>query len=412
MILDLRRLANPKIVSPKFYPLLKDKSRYLVLYGGAGSGKSYFAAQQILIRMLSNKRHKFLVLRKVGKTIRNSVYARLKSQIASWGLQDIIQARDGTLSFINTLNGNEIITSGIDDPEKIKSIDGITGVWIEEASELTPDDFDQLDLRVRGVHHTYIQFILSFNPIIETHWLKKRFFDRIEDDATVVHSTYKDNPFLDAGYIRALEKKAETNPHYFEVYALGKWGSLGGLVFTNYEVIKMKPDPYQFSMPYWGVDWGFNDPTAFNGVAMRDGCLYVFDERHATEKTTRQLIELAKGEWKLDPDLIYLADSAEPDRIMEFRNAGYRKMQGVKKGKGSRMAAYNWAKSLPKIYIADHCVETIKEFQSHKYLTDKDGNRLEEPEDANNHHIDAILYGTRMMQAQQQRGKIRAVTRF
>lgn len=405
---DLRNL--PKSVSPKFRSLLKDKSRYLVLYGGAGSGKSFFAAQKLIVRLLSNKKQKFLVVRKVGKTIRNSVYARIKAQIAAWGLQGIIREEKSTLSFVNTLNGNEIITSGIDDPEKIKSIDGITGVWIEEASELTPDDFDQLDLRVRGIRHTYVQFILTFNPIIETHWLKKRFFDQIDNDAQVVHSTYLDNPFLDEGYRRKMEKMKERNPHYYEVYALGKWGTLGGLVFTNWEVIK-KPDPSKFNLVYYGMDFGFNDPSAVNAVAMHDGCLYVIDELHGTEWTNQDLIREAT-EWGLPKDAIILADSAEPDRIMEFRRAGFRRIQGVKKGRGSRGAAYDWVKSLPKMYVAENCVETIKELQGHKYLTDKDGNTLDEPEDENNHHIDAILYGTRMMANQQRRGSVKAVRRL
>lgn len=406
--MDLSKL--PKTIIPKFYHLLKDKNRYLILYGGAGSGKSFFAAQKLIIRLLGNKRQKFLVIRKVGKTLRNSVYARLKAQIAAWGLQNIIQARDGTLSFINTLNGNEIITSGIDDPEKIKSIDGITGVWIEEASELAPDDFDQLDLRVRGIHHTYIQFILTFNPIIETHWLKKRFFDRVDPDATICHSTYLDNPFLDEGYRRRMEKLKDTNPHYYDVYALGKWGTLGGLVFNNWEVIKA-PNPSAFNLVYYGMDFGFNDPSAINAVAMRDGCLYILDELHGVEWTNQDLIREAE-KWGLPKNAIILADSAEPDRIMEFRRAGFRRVQGVKKGKGSRLSSYDWLKSLPKIYIADHCTETIKEFQGHKYLTDKDGNTLEEPEDFNNHHIDAIRYATQLLQRQQRVGKIRAVTRI
>jgi phage terminase large subunit len=111
---------------------------------------------------------------------------------------------------------------GLDEPEKIKSIEGITSIWIEEATELTEDDFDQLVLRVRGEKKNYVQFILSFNPIDENHWIKKRLVD--PGEATVLHTTYKDNLFLDEDYIETLNSLKHTNSLYYQIYCLGEWG--------------------------------------------------------------------------------------------------------------------------------------------------------------------------------------------
>lgn len=213
------------------HPILDDSSRYLVLYGGAGSGKSVAAAQKLIIRMMEEKPHKFLVVRKVATTLRNSVYSLIRGTIADWGVGQFFDIHKGDMD-ITCANGNQIIFAGLDDVEKLKSIHGITGMWLEEASELLQEDFQQLDLRLRGNTKHYKQIMISFNPISITHWLKLVFFDSKKPNSTVIHTTYKDNLFIDDEYKGTLEALRETDPYYYTVYALGEWGVLGQTVFN------------------------------------------------------------------------------------------------------------------------------------------------------------------------------------
>lgn len=222
----------PKLTNDKFYPLYMDHNRYLVLMGGGGSGKSVFTAQKIILRMLTEKKHRFLVLRKVAKTLRESVYAELKNIIYRWGLGQLFKINKSEL-LIECANGNQILFAGLDDVEKLKSISGITGVWIEEASEISSEDFRQLDIRLRGQTVNYKQMMITFNPIDINHWLKKEFFDTKKDNATTIHSTFKDNKFLDAEAIKVLEGFKITDPYYYQVYALGEWGVLGKTIFPK-----------------------------------------------------------------------------------------------------------------------------------------------------------------------------------
>ncbi len=220
---------------PIFFPLYTDEHRYLVLKGGGGSGKSIFAGRKILERVTSERAHRILVVRKVSRTLRHSCYAQLLGQLAEnfphlrAGIDYIVNKSDCTIRFPST--SSEILFSGIDDPEKLKSIYRITGIWIEEASELSESDFDQLDIRLRDATAHYQQIILTFNPISVTHWLKRRFFDRRDPRAAISETTYRDNPFLSREAVATLESFRETNPYYYTVYALGSWGVTGRTVF-------------------------------------------------------------------------------------------------------------------------------------------------------------------------------------
>lgn len=216
-----------------FLPLFFDQHRHLVLKGGGGSGKSIFAGDKVLERVTSEPGHRFLVCRKVDKSLRQSCFKQLCEQARKYYAEHIDYIPKGASSemYMRFKNGSEIIFSGLDNVEKLKSIYNITGIWIEEASEVTEDDFDQLDIRLRGESKYYKQIILSFNPIYITHWLKRRFFDRKDERVRIHESTYKDNRFLPEEDRLTLEAYKETNPYYYIVYCLGQWGVLGKTVF-------------------------------------------------------------------------------------------------------------------------------------------------------------------------------------
>lgn len=211
-------------VNEVYVPLFADRSRYLNLYGSSGSGKSVFASQKILARIVSERKHRILCARKISATLRESVYKRLKNEIIAWGLLPEFTINQTEMRFTHRPTGNEIILTGLDDVEKLKSIEGITSMWLEEATELQPEDFDQLDLRMRGQSDNYKQIIISYNPIDENHWIKKRFHDNKDERTTILKTTFRDNHFLDDDYKLVLESKASVNPNMYRIYYLGEWG--------------------------------------------------------------------------------------------------------------------------------------------------------------------------------------------
>lgn len=242
---EYRRLKIYEATNDVYIPFYRDTNRYLVLMGGGGSGKSIFAGQKILYRTVAEKGHRFLVCRKVAKTNRESTFQQLRSQLAQF--DEDVNAWDinKTDMRITYKNGNEILFVGLDDVEKLKSIYNITGIWIEEASELDPEDFRQLDIRLRGTTAHYKQIVFSFNPVSITHWLKSEFFDVTKPDTTTSHTTYKDNKFLDAEAIKVLEGFKESDPYYYQVYCCGEWGVLGKTVFdaekVSNRIVELRP---------------------------------------------------------------------------------------------------------------------------------------------------------------------------
>lgn len=228
-----------------FLPLFFDKHRYLVLKGGGGSGKSIFAGRKVLERVTTEPGHRWLVCRKVARTLRESCFRQLCGQIAEHYADEDYRINRSDMA-IRFGNGSEIIFAGLDDSEKLKSIYNITGIWIEEPTEITEADFNQLDIRLRGETKYYKQIILTFNPISMLHWLKARFFDRADPRCRTHESTYRDNRFLAAEDIETLERFRETDEYYYTVYALGEWGVTGKTVFDAKAIserlaLKIKP---------------------------------------------------------------------------------------------------------------------------------------------------------------------------
>lgn len=360
-----------------YLPYLDNDKRYEIIYGGAGSGKSWFIAQKKVYQHLRDKGRKTLVIRKVGNTLRHSVFTQIKQTISDWGASELFNVPKSKTNFdIHGPNGNQFIFTGLDDVEKLKSIVGITDIWIEEASEISEDEFTQLDLRLRGTTAYPKQITLSFNPISALSWLKKRFFD-VSDKSriSILKSTYRDNKFIDDEYREMIEALKEQDPVMYSIYALGEWGVMGNLILTNWEVKEVSQNPHDYDQVLQGLDFGYNHPSAFLRVGLKDGELNIFTEIYERKLTNQDLIDL------IDPlvtpyDLI-IADSAEPDRIEEFNRRGI-KVEPAKKGPDSVRAGIEWLRR-HKINIHPSCINTINEIQGWKYKEDRDGNVLDEP---------------------------------
>ena len=182
---------HTRIFNDVYVPYLGNRSRYEVFYGGAGSGKSVFVAQRMLVRAMKEKGHKTLVVRKVAKTNRHSTFALITGIMHQWNVEPLFKVNKSDME-ITCLNGNQIIFTGLDDVEKLKSIANITDIWVEEASEISHDDFKQLDLRLRGKTPWPLQITMTFNPISALLWHKAYFFDSAKENTTILKTTYLD----------------------------------------------------------------------------------------------------------------------------------------------------------------------------------------------------------------------------
>lgn len=396
--------------SPAFVPIFKDQSRYQVLWGGAGSGKSHIVARKILYRLLKEQhvKHNFLVIRKVDRTIKRSVFTLIRNIISRWGLADQfdVNLTDKTITYQPT--GSQIMFSGLDDVEKLKSIEGVTSIWAEEATELTQEDFEQLDLRLRGEYDCLKQIILTFNPISEQHWIKGMFFDDPIEGVFTLHTTYLDNQFIDDEYKMVMENKKKTNPRYYNIYALGNWGTAEGLIFNNVEQRLIRSEEIQGLPCHQGLDFGYtNDPTAFVQayVDARAKRIYVFDGFYETGMTNAQIAHKLKKIFAHKHKTT--ADSAEPKSI-DYINAKGVRIEGAMKGKDSVNAGIDFLSEF-EIIVNAHLSDFMTEFLNYAWAKDKDGKPVNKPIDEFNHFIDALRYALESLMKQKGGPSIRTL---
>ncbi|NZA39550.1 PBSX family phage terminase large subunit [Eubacterium callanderi] len=372
--------------NPIFKPVHQSRQRYIIMKGSAGSGKSVDTAQSYILRLMDDKGRNLLCVRKSEVTNRDSTFAELVGAINRNGLAPYWKATMSPLQLICRANGNSIIFRGMNDErqrEKLKSITfhqgKLTDVWLEEMTELTKDDVEIIDDRLRGdlPDGLFYQIKGTFNPVSKTHWIKRDFFDIRSPDVLTHHSTYLDNRFIDAAYHRRMLRRKELDPEGYRIYGLGEWGEIGGLILTNYIIEEFDRAPERFDNMVNAQDFGFNHANCVGEVGFKDGELYVCREIYEYEKDTEELIRLAnkKGIRKKIP---MYCDSAEPDRIQMWKKAGY-KARAVKKEPGSVHAQIDCLKQR-KIHIHPSCVHTIKEIQQWKWKKDERLNiYLDEP---------------------------------
>lgn len=390
---------------------LKNTAYYQIYFGGSSSGKSYSLGQRTVLDVMEGRN--YLITRKVKGTIRGSVFNEIKKAILSFGFTDYFAINKSDLTITCTINNKQICFGGLDDVEKIKSITPIEGVftdiWIEEATEITQNDFKQLKKRLRGRSEFKKRITLSFNPIYQTHWLYKTFFldnwtenndNYVETSLdgqklTILKTTYKDNQFLDDGDIKNLEN--ESDKYYHNVYTLGNWGVLGNLIFSNWEVRDLGDMVNTFDNIYYGLDWGFDpDPFAFIKfhIDKTRKRLYIISELYLNGLTNDETIPLVLEQY--DNDNLIVADSAEPKSIKYYKDNGLKRIQGAKKGKGSIVSGIKNLKDYT-IIIGSDCKNAKNEFSLYKYKESRDGQVLPEPVDKNNHLIDALRYGMELV---------------
>ena len=380
----------------------KTKCRYRLAMGSAGSGKSVDIAMDFILKLsdIKYKGANLLVVRQTETSHKDSTFAELLSAINKMGLSRFWSYTLTPLTLTCKVTGNMIIFRGFSDQrarERVKSITFPQGklcwIWAEEATELQESDCDILDDRLRGQldnPNLYYQMSFSFNPVSASHWIKHKYWDYESDDIFKCHSTYLDNRFLDKNYHKRMMMRKEQDPEGYQVYGLGEWGELGGLILTNYVVEDLSTDFNRYDNVLYSQDFGYNHANCILEIGFKDDEIYVLRELYVHEKDTDEIIQLA-NEMGFDKHKKMWCDSAEPDRIKMWQKAGYR-AEGVKKEQGSVNAQIDYLKQ-HKIHINGCCLNTIKEIQQWKWQKDKtSGLYIDTPVDFMDDAMAALRY--------------------
>ena len=378
---------------PKFYPLLFDYShRWEIYMGSAGSAKSYFITQKLILRCL-NEKIKILVCRRTASTIRNTCFSLFKDVISKWKLTEFVKIRESDFN-IKFPNDSEIIFMGLDEETKLLSLNAIGTIFIEEAYEVPKSIVEQLNLRLRG-NTANKQMILAFNPISKNHWLYDFCEVNPPESFIYVHSTYKDNTFLDDEYVHELEELYVRNPAKARVFCDGIWGiDAEGLVIQNWKEELF--DPMELSSQGLehrvGMDLGWIDKSAIIETLYdrQNKTIYVFNEFY---KSGCQLSELADAirNMNLQKSKIYV-DAAEPRSIQYFKNEGINAV-GCAKGKDSVKAGLMFLQD-NLIIVHPRCIHFIAELENFSYIKSKQtGEWTENTTHEWSHAIDACRYG-------------------
>lgn len=379
-----------------------------MMKGSAGSGKSVDTAQHYILRLMADKGRNLVCIRKSDITNRDSTFAELTGAIYRMFGDDADKywtIKQSPLSIICKVNGNQIIFRGMNDDrqrEKLKSITfpkgKLTDVWIEEATELTQADLEIIDDRLRGElpEGQFYQIRMTFNPVSRTHWIKKVFFDIPDDNVQTHHSTYLGNRFIDDAYRQRMERRKVVDPEGYQIYGLGEWGEIGGLILHNWQVEDISQELEDYDGIAIGQDFGFNHANAILLLGWKDGNVYILREIYVFEKDTTEIIELA-DRMQLPKGKVMWCDSAEPDRIKMWKDAGYI-AKPVKKTKHAKDKSYvngqiDWLKQRT-IFVHPSCVNTIKELQQWKWQKDeRTGEYLDTPVDFQDDAMASLRYG-------------------
>lgn len=393
-------LEFKEILGRGYGDFINTKRRYRVCKGSRGSKKSKTTALDMIMKLKTYPLANALCIRRYSNTLRDSVYSDLKWAIHKLKMDDDWICTVSPMQITNIYTGQKILFRGLDDGLKVTSISVDKGVlcfvWFEEAYEIREDDFNKVDLSIRGeVPDGYFkQITLTFNPWSATSWLKARFFDTPDNDTFTKTTTWQCNKWLDEADRNIFLKMKKNNPRRYRIEGEGEWGIAEGLIYTNVvceefdvdEIRKIKGIKSAFNL-----DFGFTDPNAFvcemvDNAAMK---IYIFDEWYETGVTNKiianKIKEMGYGGQKI------VCDNAEPKSIAELQEEGI-KAEPSRKGKDSVNHGIQLIQNY-QIIVHPKCVEFYKEINNYCWAKDKDGKLTDKPDHEFSHGMDSMRYG-------------------
>lgn len=384
-----------KVFNKQIYSQLDNYETFTeVHYGGASSGKSHGVVQKVILKALKpwSKPRRILFLRKVAATAKDSIFEDVLSCLSSFGILGRCKINMSDYRIVLP-NKAQLIFKGMDNPEKIKSIKGLSDIVMEEATEFTIDDYTQLTLRLREQGHKQRQIYMMFNPVSKVNWVYSYFFINKRSNTKIVQSTYKDNRFLDDATRENIEDLANRNPAYYKIYALGEFATLDKLVFPKYETRLLNRSELAHLPSYFGLDFGYvNDPSAFIHLKVDEPNKRIyFLEEYVRKGMLNDQVAKAIIDLGYQKEVI-TADSAEKKSIEEIRRKGVTRIRPAKKAPDSIIQGLQFLSQYDFI-VDERCVKLIEELENYTWKKDKNTNEYTNtPVDSYNHVIDAIRY--------------------
>ena len=397
----VKKVNIAEVIGGGYREFWNSKHRYLVCKGSRGSKKSCTAALKIIYNMMKYPQANTLVIRRVFNTLRDSCWTQLKWAAERLGVSHLWKFTLSPLEATYLPTNQKILFRGLDDPMSVTSITVNKGylcwVWLEEAYQVEDEDsFNKVDLSIRGElpDNYYKQFIITFNPWNEHHWLKKRFFDNPDDNTLALTTTYKCNEWLGSDDIALFEQMKIRNPRRFRIEGEGEWGISEGLIYENF--VEQEFDYREISKrknarAVFGLDWGYsNDPTAFICAIVDQDTkeIFIFDEHYQKAMVNSEIASMIKYKGYAKEQII--GDSSEPKSIEELKRAGITRIKGAAKGKDSILNGIQFIQDF-KLIVHPKCENTIIELSNYCWDT-KDGIAINRPIDAYNHLMDALRY--------------------
>lgn len=394
-------------VLPRFEHFFDDwfYSEYLML-GGYGSAKSYHIASKLILKCLAERR-KVLVVRETDSTHRESTFALFKEILENMGLLETfagskrynrgasaVQVRQSPME-VRFPNGSKVFFRGMDDPQKLKSIHGVSIVWLEECSEIKYEGYKELKGRLRVLKQKN-HFILSTNPVSKDNWVYKHFFERVENGRTIKvcdenelykrrtmvknnvyyhHSIPDDNIYLPKSYIHTLD---EMKSYDYPLYLVARYGRFGPTGYRVLPQIEVATNPKEFvanvraiedNLHFFGMDFGFEE--SYNAVIScavddENKILYIYDEIYENKVTDDVFAKHPKMLRHKELGHMISADDEDPKAIAYYKSVGYNIRKTTAKFKGSRLSNTRKVKRFKRIIISPACANTIREL---RYLT-------------------------------------------
>jgi phage terminase large subunit len=397
----------------EYFPALANDKRYFLICGGRAGGRSYFASQYAVASLIQKPYFRCAIMRFVQGDVRDSIFQEIKDRIEELGMENQFRIQN-SLIITNPLNnsfckGKGFRKSSGDQKAKLKSLAGYTDVIIEEAEEVSEEDFQKLDDSLRTIKGN-IRVFLLFNLPPKDHWINKRWFNLVESsevsdyyevslkesvkyNTVLVHTTYLDNlENLNQSTINNFEAYKTKNPdHYWNmIMGLVPTGKRG-LIYKTWNPISVEEFNKLPYSSFYGLDFGYsNDPTALLEIKTHNDDVWVRELIYQTG-LTNQDISQKMWDFKIYRGAYIYGDSAEPKSIEEIKRLGWN-IHPADKGQGSIKAGIS--KLLEKnVHYTDDSLNLIKERENYSWALDKDKNPTNNPIDDFNHCMDALRYG-------------------
>lgn len=376
-------------------------ARFNILYGGASSSKSWTLSAYLLFDKLFTLPNVGIVaLRRTRPSVKLSCWRLCTDWLQRIGYKCNMNKTD---LIINSPNGSFIQFGGMDDVEKLKSLERVNYIWIEEATEITQKELIQLSLRCRAANpYEANQLFMSFNPVdpVGNAWLEA--ITKMAPEGKFLGSrcrvlmlTHLDNPMLPEEEHRAIEALADTDEEYNKIYRLGQWATPTHIIYTNWDIVPEFPNEYDLDDIGYGLDFGYVDPTALIKIGIKENDVYIQEELYDTNLHNIDLIGCLN---KIIPsnhrDRVIMADSARPEFIDEIHSAGFN-CHGVEKKAGDKkgfvLTGIDRCKRV-RIHITQDSPNVSNEIRGYKRKVDRKDNVLEEPVKFKDHAMDAMRY--------------------